>query len=62
MPLLQTRLLTELDSDMGATRSRLRATQKKMHDIIRKSGSNTQLVLVVALVVIVVVLSVIVFV
>lgn len=57
----QRRLLDELDGDMDSTTSRLRVAQKKMQEIIRKSGSNTQLVLIVTLVAIVVVLSFFVF-
>ena len=58
---LQGRMLDELDGDVDTTHSRLKAAQKKMQEIIRKSGSNTQLVLIVTLIVIVVVLSIFVF-
>ena len=48
-------MLDELDQDVDTTHSRLKAAQKKMQELIRKSGSNTQLVLIVVLIVILVV-------
>ncbi|KAG2422428.1 hypothetical protein HXX76_016043 [Chlamydomonas incerta] len=53
----QERMLDELDQDVDTTGSRLKAAQKKMSELIRKSGSNTQLVLIVVLIVILVVLA-----
>ncbi|KAG2443171.1 hypothetical protein HYH02_009580 [Chlamydomonas schloesseri] len=53
----QERMLDELDQDVDTTHSRLKAAQKKMQELIRKSGSNTQLVLIVVLIVILVVLA-----
>ncbi len=41
--------------------SRLKATQKKMQDLIRKTSSNTQLALIIALIVILVILAVFAF-
>ncbi|GFR49902.1 hypothetical protein Agub_g12008 [Astrephomene gubernaculifera] len=57
----QGNLLEELDQDVDTTHSRLKAAQKKMAELIRKSGSNTQLVLIVALIVILVVMSIFAF-
>lgn len=57
----QGRLLDELDGDIDSTTSRLKAAQKKMQEIIRKSGSNTQLVLIVVLIAIVIGLSIFAF-
>ncbi|PNW82698.1 hypothetical protein CHLRE_06g290100v5 [Chlamydomonas reinhardtii] len=53
----QERMLDELDQDVDTTHSRLKAAQKKMQELIRKSGSNTQLVLIVVLIVILVLLA-----
>lgn len=57
----QNKMLEELDQDVDTTSSRLKAAQKKMQEIIRKSGSNTQLVLIVVLIIILVLLAVFVF-
>ncbi len=38
----QDRLLTSLDKDMDSTHSRLKATSKKVQEIIRKSGTTSQ--------------------
>ena len=54
-------MLEELDRDVDTTQSRLKAAQKRMADIIRKSGSNTQLALIGALIVILIVLSIFAF-
>ncbi|GIL81703.1 hypothetical protein Vretimale_1343 [Volvox reticuliferus] len=54
-------LLNELEQDVDTTQSRLKAAQKKMQELIRKSGSNTQLVLIVVLIVILVILAVFAF-
>lgn len=54
-------MLEELDQDVDTTSSRLKAAQKKMSEIIKKSGSNTQLVLIVALIIILIVLAVFAF-
>ncbi|GBF87781.1 hypothetical protein Rsub_00492 [Raphidocelis subcapitata] len=57
----QGRMLDELGEDVDTTHSRLRATQKKIMDVIRKSGTNTQLGVIVFLVVVLVVLVVLTF-
>ncbi|KAG2497799.1 hypothetical protein HYH03_004070 [Edaphochlamys debaryana] len=57
----QERMLEELDQDVDTTHSRLKAAQKKMQELIRKSGSNTQLALIVGLIIVLVVLMVFVF-
>uniref|UniRef100_A0A7S0WJC1 t-SNARE coiled-coil homology domain-containing protein n=1 Tax=Chlamydomonas leiostraca TaxID=1034604 RepID=A0A7S0WJC1_9CHLO len=55
------RLINELDSDVDTTHSRLKATAKKMQEIIRKSGSNTQLGIIVFLIVVLLVLAIFAF-
>lgn len=54
----QGRMLDELDEDVDTTHSRLKATQKKVLDVIRRSGTNTQLALIAFLVVVLIVLAV----
>ena len=54
--LLQHRLLTTLGEDMDVTQTRLKAAQKRMSELIRKSGGMTQLCVVVVLSVILLVL------
>mmetsp|Transcript_5044 Transcript_5044/g.13694 ORF Transcript_5044/g.13694 Transcript_5044/m.13694 type:complete len:226 (+) Transcript_5044:233-910(+) len=54
-------LLDELDQDMDTTQSRLKATQKKMQDVIRKSGGNKQFCLLIFLIVVLAVLLVLAF-
>jgi hypothetical protein len=51
-------MLDELDEDVDTTHSRLKATQKKVLDVIRRSGTNTQLALIAFLVVVLIVLAV----
>lgn len=58
---IQEELLNELDQDVDTTHSTLKAAQKKMQELIRKSGSNTQLVLIAVLIIILVLLSVFAF-
>eukprot|EP00195_Chlamydomonas_chlamydogama_P007372 CAMPEP_0202903680 /NCGR_PEP_ID=MMETSP1392-20130828/25747_1 /ASSEMBLY_ACC=CAM_ASM_000868 /TAXON_ID=225041 /ORGANISM="Chlamydomonas chlamydogama, Strain SAG 11-48b" /LENGTH=204 /DNA_ID=CAMNT_0049590977 /DNA_START=73 /DNA_END=687 /DNA_ORIENTATION=- len=57
----QQRLLGELDEDMDTTNSRLRATQKRMNEVIRAAGKNSQLCVIIFLSVVLVILSVIAF-
>ncbi|KAI8471517.1 MAG: Qc-snare protein, Tlg1/Syntaxin 6-family [Monoraphidium minutum] len=57
----QGRMLDELDEDVDTTHSRLRATQKKIMDVIRKSGTTTQLGVIAFLVVVLLVLVVLTF-
>ena len=57
----QGRMLDELDEDVDTTHSRLKATQKKVLDVIRKSGTNTQLGVIAFLVIVLVVLAVFAF-
>ena len=52
----QHRLLTNLGEDMDVTQTRLKAAQKRMSELIRKSGGMTQLCVVVVLSVILLVL------
>lgn len=54
----QNHLLTDLDDEVDTVGSRLRATQKKIKDIINKSGSTKQLVIIVILVIILIILAV----
>ncbi len=54
-------MLDELDKDVDTTQSTLKAAQKRMADLIRKSGSNTQLALIGVLIVILIILSVFAF-
>lgn len=58
---LQGQMLDELDKDVDTTQSTLKAAQKRMQDLIRKSGSNTQLALIGVLIVILIILSVFAF-
>ncbi|GAX83412.1 hypothetical protein CEUSTIGMA_g10837.t1 [Chlamydomonas eustigma] len=55
------RLLTQLDGDIDTTGSRLRATSKKVQEIIRKSGTTSQLIVIIVLIVIVAILAYFVF-
>jgi SYP6 family syntaxin len=48
-------MLDELSEDVDTTHSRLKATQKKVMDVIKRSGTNTQLGLIVFLVVVLIV-------
>ncbi|MEW5304978.1 MAG: hypothetical protein WDW36_007550 [Sanguina aurantia] len=57
----QGRLIDELDSDVDTTTSRLKAAQKKIADIIRKSGNTKQLLIIGILIVVLIILSVFVF-
>ena len=57
----QNQLLGELEEDVDTVSSRLKATQKKMMDIIKKSGSTTQLAVIGFLVVVLIILAVFVF-
>ncbi|WIA35216.1 hypothetical protein OEZ86_003679 [Tetradesmus obliquus] len=58
----QGQMLDELGEDVDTTHSRLRATQKKVLDVIKKSGTTTQLGLIVFLMIVLVVLAVVAFV
>lgn len=58
----QGQMLDELGEDVDITHSRLRATQKKVLDVIKKSGTTTQLGLIVFLMIVLVVLAVVAFV
>mmetsp|Transcript_2681 Transcript_2681/g.4594 ORF Transcript_2681/g.4594 Transcript_2681/m.4594 type:complete len:225 (+) Transcript_2681:237-911(+) len=49
-------MITDLETDVDTTHSRLKATGKKMQDLIRKSGSNAQLGVIIFLIVTLVVL------
>lgn len=55
------RILTQLDGEMDTTLSRLKATGKKMAEILRKSGTTTQLTAIIFLVCVLIVLAVFVF-
>lgn len=57
----QGRMLDELDEDVDTTHSRLKATQKKILDVIKKSGTTTQLAVIVFLVIVLLVLVVLTF-
>lgn len=48
---VQERLLTQLDGEMDTTLSRLKATGKKIQEIIRKSGTTSHLIIIIILVV-----------
>eukprot|EP00878_Enallax_costatus_P033721 GHUV01037273.1.p1 GENE.GHUV01037273.1~~GHUV01037273.1.p1 ORF type:complete len:166 (+),score=51.97 GHUV01037273.1:470-967(+) len=54
----QGNMLDELEEDVDTTHSRLRATQKKIMDVIKKSGTTTQLGLIAFLMIVLVLLSV----
>lgn len=54
-------MLESLDQDVDTTNMRLKAARKKMQEIIRKSGSNTQLCLVVTLSIILVIVAALAF-
>ena len=58
---LQQRLLTNLGEDMDVTQTRLKAAQKRMSELIKKSGGMTQLCVVVVLSIILVVLVAVAF-
>lgn len=57
----QGRLLDGFEQDVDTTHSRLRATQRRMQDLIRKSGSNVQLGIIVFLIIVLVILAVFAF-
>lgn len=57
----QEKLLNELDEDVDTTQSRLRAAGKKMQEIIKKSGSTTQLAVIGFLIVLLIILVVLAF-
>lgn len=57
----QGHMLDELDEDVDTTHSRLRATQKKVMDVIKKSGTTTQLGLIAFLMIVLIVLAVVAF-
>lgn len=57
----QEALLDELDEDVDTTHTRMRAAQKKMLDVMRRAGSNTQLVIIGVLVVLLIILVVLAF-
>ncbi len=61
LPAAQERLLTQLDGEIDTTHRRLRATGRKMQEIIRKIGTTSQLVIILVLIVIVAVLAYFVF-
>jgi syntaxin 6 len=54
-------MLDELEEDVDTTSTRLKAAQKKIADVIRRSGSTTQLSLIVFLVVVLIVVAVFAF-
>ncbi len=58
---LQSRMLESLDQDVDTTNMRLKAARKKMQEIIRKSGSNSQLCLVITLSIILVIVAALAF-
>lgn len=58
---VQQRMLTNLGEDMDVTQTRLKAAQKRMSELIRKSGGMTQLCVVVVLSIILVVLVAVAF-
>jgi syntaxin 6 len=58
---LQQRLLNTMGEDMDVTQTRLKAAQKRMSELIRKSGGMTQLCVVVVLSIILVVLVAVAF-
>ncbi|KAF6264347.1 Qc-SNARE, Tlg1/Syntaxin 6-family [Scenedesmus sp. NREL 46B-D3] len=58
----QGQMLDELEEDVDSTHSRLRATQKKVLDVIKKSGTTTQLGLIAFLMIVLVVIAVLAFV
>lgn len=57
----QGQLLDELDEDIDTTHSRLKAAQKKMLDVLKKSGSTTQLAVIGFLIVVLIILVVFAF-
>lgn len=57
----QGQMLDELDEDVDTTTTRLKATQKKVLDVIKKSGTTTQLALIVFLLIVLVVVAVFAF-
>eukprot|EP00201_Polytomella_parva_P006085 CAMPEP_0175077422 /NCGR_PEP_ID=MMETSP0052_2-20121109/23386_1 /TAXON_ID=51329 ORGANISM="Polytomella parva, Strain SAG 63-3" /NCGR_SAMPLE_ID=MMETSP0052_2 /ASSEMBLY_ACC=CAM_ASM_000194 /LENGTH=202 /DNA_ID=CAMNT_0016346895 /DNA_START=113 /DNA_END=721 /DNA_ORIENTATION=+ len=57
----QAEMLEELDQDVDTTSNKLKAAQKKVQELIRRSGSNTQLVLIGVLIVILIILCVFAF-
>ncbi len=48
----------DLNHDMDTTHTRLKATQRRMQELIRKTGSNTQLCVIVFLIVVLIILLV----
>jgi hypothetical protein len=57
----QGQLLDELDEDIDTTHSRLKAAQKKMLDVLKRSGTTTQLAVIGFLLVVLIILSVFAF-
>lgn len=57
----QEKMLDEFNEDVDTTHTRLKAAQKKMADVIRKSGSTTQLAVIAFLVIVLIILAVFVF-
>jgi SYP6 family syntaxin len=54
-------MLDELEEDVDTTGSRLKAAQKKIADVLRRSGTTTQLALIAFLVVVLIVVAVFAF-
>ena len=53
----QQRILNALDEDMDTTQTRLKATIKKINDIIRKSGGCSQLCVILVLLGVIIILG-----
>jgi hypothetical protein len=52
LPRVQERLLTRVDDEMGTVLSRLKASGKKIKEIIRKSGSGWHLLVILLVLVV----------
>lgn len=59
--LLQEGLLGGLEEEVDTTHSRLKSASKKMQDIIRKSGTTGQLVVIISLIIILAVVAIFAF-
>lgn len=52
----QQHMLDDLEEDIDVTHNRMRAAQKKIAEVIRKSGGKTQFITIIVLLVVLVIL------